>query len=125
WLGIAGWQSLIVRLVLASMITGWGIWLSFKRPWDHDLRHGPDGTVILTVPRPWWRNKKLFTAVVIAFAWLYVQEHWLLPLLRREAHQHPKVTSADTAAAQVEPRFQPEQDKRLPLPAATPSVLVE
>jgi len=94
WAGIVGWQSVVARLILSAMLLAWGLWLSFRRSWDHDLRRGPDGTVILTPPRPWWRNKNLATAILVAFAWLYVQEHFLTPYLRKVNQKNQRTETA-------------------------------
>src|SRR6185295_16382349 len=55
WLGISGSKSLIVRLMVAGVLTSFGVWRTFRRvspdPTIESLPKTPQGTIILPPER--------------------------------------------------------------------------
>jgi predicted Ser/Thr protein kinase len=66
WLGISGATSLQVRLLIAALITAWGVWHTLQsKPAEQSLPKTPQGTVIL--PPEKFSGKAIFGASWLPF----------------------------------------------------------
>ena len=55
WLGVAGWQSGVARMIIFGLLLTAGIRHTLKQLWQTPRSLAPGGTAVLPPRTPWWR----------------------------------------------------------------------
>jgi hypothetical protein len=88
WIGVVGWQSVVMRLIIAVLAAGWGVWRALRSEREPEVL--PPAKVILpSSARRWVIGRRVVFASILVLAWCQFQFTSLTPWLRaRFADDH-------------------------------------
>jgi hypothetical protein len=100
WLGVVGWPSVVVRVLIGGLLVAQGVRRSLHRSWDDVFPPTAQGTAILNRRTPWWRSLRVvaLALLLLAATWTVVHAPAVIARFRE------KTTRPDFKVAQIAAR---------------------